>query len=194
MGWKAVREHYRIAHYVCVTTQGICIGSGYIHNLIVVGLDGTIKKRYDRGSSINEDLFRYQQEMDVDPDKLRELVTSIDKFEKAIPVYTYDGGQIIEKLCEETQWPNVAHDGSMMYENLFSTDKKKVIAWAKHNADLGIKYAQEHISEAEKRLEECRSQLYKSREERNKLEADYPEEADVKCEISPEAFGLWHSP
>jgi len=37
MGWKNIKEHYRINHYVQVTEQGICIGSPYIHNIIVIG-------------------------------------------------------------------------------------------------------------------------------------------------------------
>jgi len=45
MGWKNVKEHYRIGHSVQVTEQGVCIGSPYVHNLIVVGLDGRFVKR-----------------------------------------------------------------------------------------------------------------------------------------------------
>ena len=30
MGWKNIKEHYRIGHTVHVTDKGICIGSPYI--------------------------------------------------------------------------------------------------------------------------------------------------------------------
>ena len=82
MGWKNVKDHYRIGHIVQIKKVGgdhgdvaknaICIGSPYIHDLIVVSLDGDILKRYsDHG---NDDLTRYMQEMEADPGVLRQLV------------------------------------------------------------------------------------------------------------------------
>lgn len=168
MGWKNVKESYQIGHQVCVAEKGICIGSGYIHDLIVIGLDGVVKKRFD-GSS-NDDLRRYQQEMDADPEKLKRLVQTPDSFEVAITVYTYDGGDIIEKQCEALGWPNVTHDGCMMYENTFSADREIVVGWAKRNADLGIKYAQERIEDAKVSLNELEASLVEVKAERAKLE------------------------
>lgn len=168
MGWKNVKESYQIGHQVCVAEKGICIGSGYIHDLIVISLDGVVKKRFD-GSS-NDDLRRYQQEMDADPEKLKRLVQTPDSFEVAITVYTYDGGNIIEKRCESLGWPNVTHDGDMMYENTYSPDRDVVVQWAKRNADLGIKFAQERVEEAKASLIELEVSLARVKEERAKLE------------------------
>lgn len=168
MGWKNVKDGYQIEHQVCVTEKGICIGSGYIHDLIVIGLDGVVKKLQD-GSS-NDDLRRYQQEMDADPEKLKRLVQTPDSFEAAITVYTYDGGDIIEKQCETLGWPNVTHDGDMMYENTYSPDRDVVVQWAKRNTDLGIKFAQERIEEAKASLIELEASLVKVKEDRAKLE------------------------
>lgn len=167
MGWKNIKESYQIGHVVCVTEKGICIGSGYIHDLIVIGLDGTVKKRYDDRS--NEDLGRYQQEIDADPVKLKKLALSPDHFDTSITVYTYDGGDIIEKQCEALGWPNVTHDGCMMYENTFSADREIVVGWAKCNADLGIKYAQERIEDAKVSLNELEASLVEVKAERAKL-------------------------
>jgi len=172
MGWKNVMDHYRIEHHVEVTKEGICIGSPYIHNIIVIGLDGKIKKRYEGRS--NEDLYRYQNEMDAGPETLRQLVQSPDSFAAAVSVYTYCGGNIIEKQCETPGWPNVTHDGEMMYKNTFSTDKDQVVVWAKENADLGIKLGRERIAEAEKDLSERQDYLASREANRAKLEADYP--------------------
>ena len=116
-----------------VTPAGICIGSGYIHDIIVISADrGEIVKRYEprRGWSSNENLVRYQAEMDADPLKLAELVAAEDVFERSIPVFTYEGGAIVEKQCEELGWPNVTHDGSMQFENTFSPDAGLVRTWA----------------------------------------------------------------
>lgn len=175
MGWKSVKEHYRIGHIVQVTEAGICIGSGYIHDIIIIGLNGKVIKRYDDRN--NEDLRRYQQEFDADPAALQRLITTPDTFAAAITVYTYEGGDIIEKQCEQLGWPNVTHDGEVMYENRFSADKATVVAWAKRSADLGIKYGEESVEEAKRRLADCGSQLECEKADRAKLEAEYPTEA-----------------
>lgn len=182
MGWKNVKEHYRIGHYVQVTPEGVCIGSGYIHDLIVISQDGTLRKRYD-GSGSSADLARYQDEMDKDPDKLRELVATPDVFEKAVVVYTYQRGEITEKVCEVPGWPNVTHDGCMMYENTFSTDKSKVIAWAKQNAALEVEYLEETIADIERRLRECRATLMDATNARDRLEAAYPSSATSLADL-----------
>lgn len=158
MGWKSVKEHYRIGHSVQVTEQGLCIGSPYIHDIIVIGLDGKIKKP-DFGGG-NEDLKRYMREFEADPERLKSLVEAEDKFEKSIRVYTYDySGNIIEKQCEEPGWPNVTHDGQMMYDNTFSTDRKNVVKWAKSEIKAGIRLVKDRIKEDRRKLLESEARL-----------------------------------
>jgi hypothetical protein len=174
MGWKNVKEHYRVQHTVQVTDEGICIGSPYIHNIIVIGADGKVKKPYGDGRS-NEDLRRIQDEIDADLTMLRKMVLTADTFDKSITVYTYDGCEIIECKCEELEWPNVTHGGSMMYENTFSSDKSQVVKWAKRNAELGVKWAKERVDETEKQLHEYRERLAKEESDLAKLGAEFPE-------------------
>lgn len=158
MGWKAVKEHYRVTHIVQVTDAGICIGSPYIHDLIVISPEGEITKSSD--STVNADLVRYQNEMKADPGKLRELVAAKDDFATSIPVFTYRGAEILEKMCEEPGWPNVTHDGDIMYENMFSADRTKVVEWARSNCLAGIRFwrddvlpdRREKLAEAEREL------------------------------------------
>ncbi len=171
MGFKTLKQHYRIGHTVCVTDKGICIGSPYIHNLIIVGLDGAIIKEDD--GRCNEDLKRYMAEMKADPAKLREVVQAKDTFEASIPVYTYDGGNIIEKMCEKPGWPNCTHDGDLMYENSYSTNKKKVVKWAKENAAIGIKWQSERVEEIKRDLAKLEARIKESQADLAKLEADY---------------------
>lgn len=172
MGWKNVKEHYRIGHLVQVTEKGICIGSAYIHDLIVIGLDGAIKKRSEEFA--NTDLRQYRNDFTNDPALLKRLIELPDVFAKSITVYTYEGGEVIEKKCEELEWPNVTHDGQMMYENTFSTDKNKVAGWAKRNAKGGIEWRAErkvellqNVAALEAGISECEANLLK-------LNADYP--------------------
>lgn len=173
MGWKSVRDHYRIEHIVQVTDAGICIGSGYIHDIIVISVDrGEIVKRYDPGAgwSRNADLDRYQDEMDADPFKLAELVAAEDTFDRSIPVYTYEGGSIIEKRCEELGWPNVTHDGVIQYENTFSPDAGLVRTWAIDNAKAGIEWMTESVEEAERELQKRRDRLEQRKADLSQLE------------------------
>lgn len=145
----------------------------------MIGTNGTIKQRYERD---NEHLMRCQAEMDADPDKLRELATSPDSFATAIPVYTYAGGAILEKQCETPGWPNVTHDGCLMYENTYSTDKAQVVAWAKRNSAAAIQLTAAHIQRLEKDLAAARAELAQHEAARAKLEADYPSEAGMAHE------------
>jgi hypothetical protein len=175
MGWKNVKEHYRIGHIVCVTEKGICIGSPYIHDLLVIAADGkSIVKPYTERRS-NEDLWRYQKEMDADMGKLFELVVNPDTFEQSVTVWTYNGGEIIEKKCEEPGWPNVTHDGELMHENTFSTDRAKVVGWAKRDAKLGVEMFRERLQEKRTEFLEWEVRLRQEEENVRKLAADFPE-------------------
>lgn len=147
MGWKQVKEHYKIEHIVHVTKEGLCVGSGYIPNLIVIDPEsGKIVKRPDWAT--NDNIDRYIAEMDSDPEKLKELIHAEDKFERSITVYTHDDGELLEKKCEELGWPNVTHDGMLMYGNEFSTDRSIILrqaiaitcSWIKvHSNNLGVR-------------------------------------------------------
>lgn len=177
MGWKNVKEHYRIGHIVRVEpSKGICIGSDYIHDLIVIGLDGTIKKCAD--NRVNADLIRYVDEMKADPAKLKELVESPDTFKKSLVIYTYAGGTILEKFCEEYLWPNVTHDGDMMFENCYSKNKNIVIGWALENAARGIKWRGERIEELKEETATKIAELELAKKQCEfdlaKLKNDYP--------------------
>lgn len=173
MGWKTLKEHYKIKHTVQVTREGICIGSPYIHNLIVVSLEGSVVKPYKDGR-VNEDLQRYQQNFDADPAALAEIVKVPDTFAASIPVYTYDSetSEIIEKRCEVLGWPNCTHDGEMMFENTFSADRGQVIEWARTNAEIALKWAKERKEELLKNLATCeaRIEVYEAGLERLKNE------------------------
>jgi len=175
MGWKNVQEHYRIEHSVVVRAGKILIGSAYVPELLIVGLDGAVSWG-QLGEGDNDDLNRYYAEMTADPKKLSELIEAPDTFEADITVYTYDGAEIIEKQCEAPEWPNCTHDGELMYENMFSADKAKVVAWAKRNAELGVKFARDSIETVEQEHAELIVHLANERADVAKLEADYPSE------------------
>lgn len=174
MGWKTVKEHYQISHIVHVDDDSICIRSNMQPALIVIGADGELKKRYTDSDS--EELIRIQDEMDADPAKLLELIQAEDQFDKSVPVYTFDGCEILEKYCEFPGWPRVTHEGELMYPNLYSTDKDKVITWAKRNAERGVEAYSRMLEEARKKVDALESELETQQGNQSKLNELYPEQ------------------
>lgn len=174
MGHKLLKQHYRIEHIVQVRDGVICIGSSYVSEIITIK-DYKPKWASGLGESRNDDLARYFSEMSVDPAKLREVIDAPDTFETSITVWTYEDGEIIEKKCEALGWPNVTHDGCLMYENTFSTDKQKVIRWAKKNTQCGIEMVEERLEEDRAKALKTEATLAKYRADLEKLESDYPE-------------------
>jgi hypothetical protein len=158
MGWKAVKDHYRIEHIVqIVPSKGICIGSPYVHDILVVDAEAGVRR--NAAFTLNGELERYKTEMDADPAALKVLVALADVFVRSLPVFTYDGAEILECRCEEYGWPNVTHDGRMMFENSFSADRAEVVRWAVENARAGIENCAELVATRESELTEARDRL-----------------------------------
>jgi len=180
MGWKAIKEYYGIKHHVAYYPgKGICIGSNYVHDLITIDIEtgkltpSIIFKPNDE-RDIHDVLQGYWDVMTADPRKLLELLKQEDVFERSITVYTYDGGNILEKYCEELGWPNVTHDGLPMYDNTYSTDKDKVIFWAKRNASAGVRTMARRIKEIKADLLKAENLLNSEKADLKKLKTDYP--------------------
>jgi len=136
MGWKNVKEHYRIGlHLVHVTNEGICIGSGYSLSQMVISRTGELLKVDEREPAMR----RYRSEMEADPVTLRRLIETPDQFRRSVPVFTFDGAAIVEKQCEEFGWSTVTHDGELMTEARFSTNREEAILLAKRAAEEDIR-------------------------------------------------------
>lgn len=163
MGWKAVKEHYQIKHIVHMRDGHLCIGSPYISNIIEVSTKGKILKRYEWGSS--DELANYQRAIEETPEVFTELMAKPDAFDKHITVYTYDEGAILEKQCEELGWPNITHDGQLMYENTFSDNRAKIV-------ETAIRNAQAHESMTNRALKEAQDQVIRLKKELEKVSAD----------------------
>lgn len=139
MGWKTVKELYKIGHTVHVVGDCIWIGSAYISKIIAIGPDGNVRSRGEQCGGIGDgDLLRYLTDFDRDPEALRLAVEAEDQFSASVTVYTYSGSEIIEKLCEVPGWPNVTHDGQIMYDNTHFTDRDKAVECAKRNASAAV--------------------------------------------------------
>jgi hypothetical protein len=186
MGWKALKEHYRIAdHIVQVTEKGVCIGSGHLPELIVITLDGKLLRRYEsRGS---EELTRYQSEIDADPNKLIELLQSEDAFTISTPVYTFQGAEIVEKFCEKPGYPNVTHDGQLMFKSKYSLDRIEVIRWAKEAAAYAQYGLKRVVDDARRKLAIQEQELSAALAVKTALDLHHPQicvefELDQACQ------------
>ena len=197
MGWKTFKQHFEIGHIVTIDREQrvLQIGSPYIHNLVEIDIStGAVVKN---GIGARDDYFLrdYYPNIAAATDAERKaLIDAADAFDRSIAVFTYDRGDIIEKQCEETGWPNVTHDGQLMYENTFSTDKAWIVARAKRNAALRAERQADHVKRCHEDLAKAQAWLFEAHDAVSKLNTDYPdipgdEAADADAEGDGEEQG-----
>lgn len=173
MGWKSIKEAFGIErHIVCVTEKGICIGSGYVHDLVTIDMQtGQVRESH----SFKDFLGRtYPALAKAAPAEVLALIQAKDSFSASIPVFTYEGAVISERLCEKPGWPNATHCGELMYENTFHTDKQVVIGWAKKSARLRVRNAAECITRLREQLRDAERELTMARGAVVLLNSGYP--------------------
>jgi len=168
MGHKAIKEHYDIGHIVAIHDKQefggpcICIGSPYIHDIIVIRVaDAKVVKRYKNGEysdgwNTNEDLKRYDLAIFADQEtgKLRELIDAPDTFERSLPVFTIRNWAVVRDFCEEYGWPNTTHTGKIMYENTYFKTRKEAYAYLLQATNSGVRYCnfKANVKEGLKRI------------------------------------------
>jgi len=150
MGWKNVKEHYKIEHIVCVENGIINIGSPYVKDLIVIKPTGDVS--WGHWDSDDQYLKRYYSELCSDKQKLIDLINSPDVFERSIRVFYFADGEIKTDFCETLGWPNVTHSGKLMYEGTFSTDYDTIVEKVKVDLGNEINYWEGRIIEARKEI------------------------------------------
>lgn len=172
MGWKTLKNAFGITHTVCVTDQGICIGSGYIHNILTINTTtGLIVENEATPGFVAR---TYPSLASAKPADLLNLISAKDQFEASITVYTYTDGTVLEKQCERVGYPNVTHDGDLMYENHYSTDRNEVVRWAKANARFKVEHCQDHLTQLHQQIAKTEKNLASAMREDGQLETDYP--------------------
>lgn len=176
MGWKSLKEHFKIKHIVHVTADGVLIGSGYVSDIVTITPEtGTVSVSRTFPSFLKES---YPALLAAKPEEIRSLLSAADSFAADVTVFTYAGGKIIETLCEAPGWPNVTHDGCLMYDNRFSTSKEQVVRWARSNAKSGIALYQQAIDDTKRRLAEQEASLAECEAELAELDAAYPNDGE----------------
>jgi hypothetical protein len=72
---------------------------------------------------------------------LRSLILEKDTFSRSLPVYTYDGASIVQAFCEAHGWPNVTHEGHVMYDNVYSASREVAVKRAKADVRSRVEFA-----------------------------------------------------
>lgn len=159
MGWKKLKSHFKIDHIVQRTSDGmIYVGSPYITKLIEIHPDGSVNWG-SLGKSDNEKLARYFAEMKADQENVKLLIEEPDSFEKSLPVWTYNKGEVVEKRCEEYGWPNITHDGLLMYGNMFFETREEALRKAICDASHFAKFLEDEIAKKTSELAQLKKEL-----------------------------------
>lgn len=160
MGWKSVKEHYKMNanHIVHVVDENLCIGTALDPVMISVTPRGELMK-YLRSVSSFPEIIRYQNEIMDDPELFSRLFDQDDVFSKHMPTFTYKDGAMIEERCEIMGWPHVTHRGTLMNSNEFFDNiedavryARGVIALSKHASLDAIEKYRQHIEELEENV------------------------------------------
>lgn len=173
MGWKTFKDHYKITHIVHVSEGKILLGSPYSSELVAICMStGEITE-----SSVHSNFMAraYPEVAAASNQERLDIISQPDSFGPSVAIYTFDEPNILEKMSEETQWPGVTHDGCIIYENTFSTDKTQVIAWAKRDAAIGVLWANKRLNQLQKELEQQHAKLAEANGTVKQLEDLYPD-------------------
>lgn len=173
MGWKSLKERFGIDHIVHVTDEGVCIGSSMVRDLAVIDPETGAM----RSNRVFPDFLKrsYPAMLQAPAKEIVALLAAPDTFERAVVVHTYDGAEIVEKLCEEAGWPNVTYDGILMSDNEFSTDRAAIIRRAKRDAELGVEHYRKRLAELAEETLRVTTEFAAAEAIRLKLETDHPE-------------------
>lgn len=151
MGWKNIKEYFGIKHIVHGHDGKIFIGSAYCSKLIIIDNEtGNIDK--NSFSNIGEQYPELLKLLTAHKETILILIKENDKFSASLPVFTFDGQNIIEKQCEAYGWPNVTHDGELMYDNTFFKKRLKAIEYGIKDTEIGIRNFRDRIADYEQEL------------------------------------------
>lgn len=157
MGWKVLRDHFEIRHLLQVTGSGIVIGTSFIPDIAVIDkatgkvnvsptFPDFLQKNYPRLAAANRS-------------EILLCLMEADVFERSIPVYTFEGATIHQCFCEVPGYPNLTHEGYLMYANCYSTDRGKVVQWAKESAKNELQWVQRSIASLKRDLVNAENEL-----------------------------------
>ena len=166
MGWKNLKQHFNINYIVQVDADGqVLVGSPYLNNLLTIAKDGsvTLHSLFEKDQSGS--LVDLANQLKADSSVVRDLLASPDSFETDIPVYTWENGALVEKLCEEPGYPNVTHDGQLMHDNTYFLRPEDACAKARTNSAFYVEHWERQVERIQRELDGAFERLEKARAE-----------------------------
>lgn len=156
----------------------IAVGSPMCHDLISVNKE-TLKIKYaldtfregrkclegkSNSSGENELLFIWDKLHElIENGQIQDIINGKDEIENPLPVFTVDGGKLVESVTDKYGWPNTDNNGIRMYENTHFPTAKQAIKYGiseykagEENTIRRIKELEDDLSKAKERLEKCR--------------------------------------
>lgn len=150
MGWKTLKNHFNLHSAIIQVNEGkVFIGSGYAQDLIVIDMQTGEKKVQPFFTPMPSDL---QALKESPPHLILQLLKTPDSFAQSLPVFTYEGSEILALECEEYGFSNLTHCGRIMHVNLYHRDKEKVVLWARENLLRDIRNARSTAIKLEEEL------------------------------------------
>lgn len=152
MGWKNFKEKYSIEHIVHIKDGKLCIGSVYVSDLVIIDMEtGKILKDGVGGGGG----FLYEYYPLVKSAGNKERLAAIKKgdvFKENLPIFTYNKSEMIEKKTECYGYPNVTHDGCLIYENTFFKTCHKAAIEALEEIKSYISWAKKDLIDLKKQI------------------------------------------
>jgi len=130
----------------------LCIGSGYVGNLIEVPLEQPyriILGMRDTKDQLNPDLRKIYDGLEIlfkEPD-FQDLMEGKDEVENPVPVYYIEKGKLIESVTEKVEWRNITANGDLIYENTHFETAEEALKYGIKDAGYAIKSANEKLEE-----------------------------------------------
>lgn len=170
MGWKAFKDHFKITHIVHIDSDGqLVIGSPMMPKIVIIDFKSGQILKDGIGSSFLKK--HYPEILTVDSEKIKELLAQEDNFSSNIKkVFRFKNGVIEEKLTEETNFPNVTHDGTLIYDNELFNNYSEALEKAVVNEKSSLSFLENDIKRLEKELLKTKLRLKESKNSLKNLE------------------------
>lgn len=154
MGFKAIKDIFKIGHIVHVREDIIYIGSAYVSELAHINMN--------TGEIVDKDNFLYRNYihlLQTPPDKILAIIQEKDDFDQSIPVYRAEGDKIVTHYCEKVGWPNTTHEGILIYENEFFINEKDAFEYQKKDIATYINFLKEEVVGFEEKKQEANTEI-----------------------------------
>lgn len=164
--------------------DNVCIGSGYIHDIIKIN-KFTFKMTGDtRGY---EELNRIYKECEklIENGTMKSIVDCNEDITDMQKIYIWSSSDgLIETYTDDPRWPNTDYTGRLLYENTTFTDKHKAIDYAIKELYSSIEIWNERLQESVEDVQRIQTRLKDSSRLLFKLLNDRKELEDVECQCN----------